>query len=43
VASLSVHGGVEARIDTAREFEKKLLASAPQDLLPNLSAQRIPL
>jgi hypothetical protein len=43
VASLSGHGGAEVRIDTAREFEKKLLESAPKDLLAELSAQGIPL
>lgn len=37
-ASLSGHGGVEVRIDIAREFEKNLMASAPKDLLPDLSA-----
>ena len=39
-ASLSGPGGVGVAIDTGRKFEKTLLASAPKNLLPDLSAQR---
>ncbi len=34
LVSLTTPGGTESRTDPAREFEKSLLASAPEGLLP---------
>jgi hypothetical protein len=34
LASLKTRTGIEVRTDTAREFEKRILASAPTGLLP---------
>jgi hypothetical protein len=38
-ASVKGPAGIEVRTDTAKKFEKTLLASAPRGLLPDLKAE----